>query len=93
MQIDAARFKIEHFRHLIAAETDPKTLDLLHRLLAEEEAKPAQRLAPGARRHEAAGMATPPEFERFSLKVAQTGAFPAPKSRRCGQFQFLRSYR
>jgi hypothetical protein len=48
MQIYVARLNVELFRQLIAAETDPKKLDLLRRLLAEEEAKLARLLAPGA---------------------------------------------
>ena len=48
MQIYVARLNIEHFRQLIAVETDPKKLDLLRRLLAEEEAKLARLLAPVA---------------------------------------------
>jgi hypothetical protein len=48
MQIYVARLNIEHFRKLIAAEFDPKKLDLLRRLLAEEEAKLVRLLAPGA---------------------------------------------
>jgi hypothetical protein len=48
MQIYVARLNVEHFRQLIAAETDPKKLDLLRRLLAEEEAKLARLLARGA---------------------------------------------
>ena len=48
MQIYVARLNIEHFRQLIAAELNPKKLDLLRRLLAEEEAKLARLLAPGA---------------------------------------------
>jgi hypothetical protein len=34
-----AKLNIEHFRRLIAKETDEKRLQDLHRLLAEEEAK------------------------------------------------------
>ena len=48
MQIYVARLNIEHFRQLIAAESNRKKLDLLRRLLAEEEAKLARLLAPGA---------------------------------------------
>lgn len=48
MQIYVARLNIEHFRQLIVAETDPKKLKILLRLLAEEEAKLARLLAPGA---------------------------------------------
>ena len=48
MQIYVARLNIEHFRQLIATETNPKKLDLLRRLLAEEEAKLVRLLAPGA---------------------------------------------
>ena len=48
MQIYVARLNIERFRQLIAAELNPKKLDLLRRLLAEEEAKLARLLAPGA---------------------------------------------
>ena len=47
MQIYVARLNVEHFRQLIAAETDPKKPDLLRRLLAEEEAKLGRLLAPG----------------------------------------------
>ena len=46
MQIYVARLNVEHFRQLIAAETDPKKPDLLRRLLAEEEAKLGRLLAP-----------------------------------------------
>jgi len=45
MQIYVAQLNIEHFRRLIAAETDPKKLDLLRRLLSEEEEKLARLLA------------------------------------------------
>jgi len=48
MQIYVARLNIEHFRQLIAREADAKKLELLRRLLAEEEAKLAQLLARGA---------------------------------------------
>jgi len=48
MQIYVARLNIEHFRQLIAVEIDPKKLNLLRRLLAEEEAKLVRLLAPGA---------------------------------------------
>ena len=48
MQIYVARLNNEHFRQLIAAESNPKNLDLLRRLPAEEEAKLARLLAPGA---------------------------------------------
>ena len=48
MQIYVARLNIDHFRQLIAAETDPKKLILLRRLLADEEAKLVRLLAPGA---------------------------------------------
>ena len=48
MQIYVARLNIEHFRRLIAGETDPKKLEILRRLLAEEEAKLAQLLARAA---------------------------------------------
>ena len=48
MQIYVARLNIEHFRQLIAAETDPKKPEILLRLLAEEEAKLARLLARGA---------------------------------------------
>ena len=42
MQIYVARLNIEHFRQLIATETDLMKLDLLRRLMAEEEAKLAR---------------------------------------------------
>ena len=48
MQIYVARLNIEDFRQLIAVEIDPKKLNLLRRLLAEEEAKLVRLLAPGA---------------------------------------------
>ena len=48
MQIYVARLNIEHFRQLIATETVLKKLEILRRLLAEEEAKLARLLAPGA---------------------------------------------
>jgi len=48
MQIYVARLNVEHFRQLIAVETNPKKLDLLRRLLAEEEAKLVRLLAPAA---------------------------------------------
>ena len=48
MQIYVARLNIDHFRQLIATETDPKKLTLLRRLLADEEAKLVRLLAPGA---------------------------------------------
>jgi hypothetical protein len=48
MQIYVARLNIEHFRQLLAAEADPKKLELIRRLLAEEEAKLVRLLAPGS---------------------------------------------
>jgi hypothetical protein len=45
MQIYVARLNIEHFRQLIGRETDARKLELLRRLLAEEEAKLTQLLA------------------------------------------------
>jgi len=48
MQIYVARLNVDHFRQLISAETDPKKLILLRRLLADEEAKLVRLLAPGA---------------------------------------------
>jgi hypothetical protein len=48
MQIYVARFNIEHFRRQIAADADPKKLEILRRLLVEEEAKLARLLARGA---------------------------------------------
>lgn len=48
MQVYVARLNIERFRQLIASETDRKKLDLLRRLLADEEAKLVRLLAPGA---------------------------------------------
>jgi hypothetical protein len=39
MQIYVARLNIENFRKQIAAETNAKTLEILRRLLAQEEAK------------------------------------------------------
>jgi hypothetical protein len=48
MQIYVARLNIEHFRRQIAVETDPKKLEILRRLLTEEEAKLARLLAEAA---------------------------------------------
>lgn len=39
MDRTVARLNIEHFRRLLAAETDETRRQLLQRLLAEEEAK------------------------------------------------------
>ena len=47
MQIYVARLNVEHFRQQIALATDPKKLEILRRLLAEEEAKLARLLARG----------------------------------------------
>lgn len=43
-QLFVARLNIDHFRRLIAVETEPKKLDLLRRLLVDEEAKLSQLL-------------------------------------------------
>ena len=48
MQIYVARLNIEHFRRQIAVGADPKKLELLRRLLAEEEAKLVRLLGRGA---------------------------------------------
>jgi hypothetical protein len=48
MEIYVARLNIEHFRRQIAADPDPKKLEILRRLLAEEEAKLARLLGRGA---------------------------------------------
>jgi len=45
MQIYVARLNIEHFRRQVAAQTDPKKLAILRRLLADEEAKLTSLLA------------------------------------------------
>jgi len=45
MQIYVARLNIEHFRRQAAAQTDPKKLAILRRLLADEEAKLTSLLA------------------------------------------------
>jgi hypothetical protein len=45
MQIYVARLNIENFRKQIATETNVKTLDVLRRLLAQEEAKLTRLLA------------------------------------------------
>lgn len=39
MKTYVARLNIQHFRRQIAAEADPKKLEIIRRLLAEEEAK------------------------------------------------------
>ena len=49
MQIYIARLNIEHFRGRLAAETDPKTLGILHRLLDAEKANLVGMLGHAAR--------------------------------------------
>jgi len=44
MQVFVARLNVDHFRQMIAAETDSKKLEILRRLLAEEEMKLARLL-------------------------------------------------
>jgi len=45
MKTYVARLNIQHFRRQIAAETDPKKLEIIRRLLAEEEVKLTRLLA------------------------------------------------
>jgi hypothetical protein len=49
MQIFVARLNIEHFRGRLAAETVPKTLEIIRRLLVAEEAKLAGLLGQATR--------------------------------------------
>jgi len=44
MQVFVARLNIDHFRQMIAAEADSKKLEILRRLLTEEEMKLARLL-------------------------------------------------
>ena len=46
MDRSVAHLNIEHYKRLLADETDPKRRDLLLRLLAEEEAKLQRRDSP-----------------------------------------------
>jgi len=46
MDRSVARFNIEHYRRLLAQETDEARRQTIHRLLAEEEAKLSDRTNP-----------------------------------------------
>ncbi len=50
MDRTVARLNIEHFRRLLAKETDESRRQVIQRLLAEEEAKLADSTAPKERK-------------------------------------------
>jgi hypothetical protein len=51
MDRSVARLNIEHYRRLLAEETDEKRRQMLLRLLAEEEAKVANPTLPEKKNH------------------------------------------